>query len=299
MKSASGFNVGLVAAACILCHAATVLGGVLSVPQKYQEKDQWCWAAGSQAVLAFYGVSKTQTEIAQYGTGGQNIPNYLYGSDSTHRGVDMILSYFGGIGTTPTESALSQSTLTSDINGSKPPVLRWGWDSGGGHIIVAYGTDSSTVYIMDPWYGPTVNTYSWVYKGGGHTWTHTLRMNSAPSHPTPNPNAAYAYTYAYYGEYYTYYAYNYYYAYDYYGFLYYAYAYADYAHYYAYLAYLYDATYGNDYGLADYAYYYAYYGYLYAMYAYYYETGDTLSANAATCEYYAYLFSYYVAIGQR
>ena len=303
MKPASRLVVGLVAALWIAAHAAPVLGGVLSFPQKYQEKDQWCWAGCSQAILEFYGVSKSQTEIAQYGTEGQNIWNWLNGSsvNPTRRGIDMILSYFGGIGSTPVESALSLNSLTGEVGGSKPPVIRWGWDSGGGHFVVAYGVvDLSTVYIMDPWSGPTVNDYNWVCRGSSHTWTHTLKMNSAPApQPTPNPYAAYAYTYAYYGEYYTYYAYNYYYAYDYYGYLYYAYYFADYAHYYAYLAYVYDATYGNDYGYADYAYNCAYYGYLYALYAYYYETGDTYSYNAAICESYAYYYSYLVSIGQR
>ena len=298
MKSASRIRAGFAAAMLAAVWATQVLGGVLSVPQKYQEKDQWCWAACSQANLAFYGIAKSQTEIAKYGTGGQNIPNYLYGGDSTHRGVDMILAYFGGIATTPFDTAFSLSSLTGEINASRPPVIRWGWDGGGGHVVVAHGTDGSTVYLMDPWYGPTVNTYNWVYSGGGHTWTHTLAMNSSPA-PTPNPNAYCAYYYAYNGEFYAIYAYYYYYAYDYYGYMAYAQYYAGYARYYAYYAYAYDAAYGTDYGCANYAYLYAYYANLYASAAYAYETADPYSYNAAANEYYAYLYSYLVATGQR
>ena len=57
-----------------LCLAACLLAGllcadvafatVLTVPQEWQEQDQWCWDATSQAILQFYGVSKTQTQIA-------------------------------------------------------------------------------------------------------------------------------------------------------------------------------------------------------------------------------------------
>lgn len=298
MKIASRLSIGFATALLVVSCVASAFGGVLSVPQKYQEKDQWCWDACSQANLAFYGVTKSQTTIAQYGTAGANVANYLYGGDSSHNGVDMILAYFGGIATTPFASAFSLSTLTGEINASRPPIIRWGWDGGGGHVVVVYGTDSSTVYLMDPWYGPTVNTYNWVYRGSGHTWTHSLAMKSSPA-PKPNPNAYYAYANAYNGEYYTLYAYYYYSAYDYYGYLAAAYSYADYAHYYAYYAYAYDAAYGNDYGCAYYAYLYAYYANLYAGAAYAYETGDAFSYYGAVYEYYAYVYSYLVATGQR
>ena len=298
MKLASRFCFGFAVAMLALGCATSVFAGILSYPQKYQEQDQWCWDACSQANLEFYGIVKSQTEIAQYGTGGANVANYLYGGDSTHNGVDMILAYFGNIATTAYESSLSLSSLSGEINASRPPIIRWGWDNGGGHVVVPYGADGSTIYIMDPWYGPTVNTYDWVCRGSSHTWTHTLTMNSSPA-PTPNPNAAYAYAYAYYGQLYAYYAYGTYYNYDYYGFLYGAYYYANYAQYYAYYAYVFDATYGSDYGFASYAYLCAYYGNIYASYAYAYETGDAYSYYAAVNEYYACLYSYLVATGQR
>ncbi len=33
---------------------------------------------------------------------------------------------------------------------------------------------------MDPWYGPTINTYGWVVRGSQHTWTNSLTMNTRP-----------------------------------------------------------------------------------------------------------------------
>ena len=301
MKFASSFSVGFTVAMLVFGSVTSAIGGILSVPQKYQEKDQWCWAGCSQAVLEFYGIVKSQTEIAQYGTGGVNVPNYLYGGDATHNGVDRILAYFGAISSTAHESSLALATLSGEINANRPPVIRWGWDSGGGHVVVPYGTagsDNSTIYIMDPWYGPTVNTYNWVCSGSSHTWTHTLTMTSNPP-VRPNPNAGYAYTYAYNGKFYAAYAQYYYSSLDRYGYLSAAYGYADLAAYYAYYAYCYDALYGTDYGCANYAYLYAYYANYYSTGAYAYETGDSFSYLAAINEYYASIYSQLVATGQR
>jgi hypothetical protein len=164
---------------------------VLDVPQCYQEKDQWCWAGSSQAVLAFYGANVAQTNIAQYGTGGSNTWNYLYGSGTEsgvfRRGVDLILGNFAGITSTGTNNLVSLDGVQNEINTNKRPmVIRWLWDSGGGHILVMYGVAISTncpicftnIWLMDPLNGPTVNSYAWVCRGGGHTWTHTLPIST-------------------------------------------------------------------------------------------------------------------------
>jgi hypothetical protein len=38
---------------------------------------------------------------------------------------------------------------------------------------------NSNVYLMDPWYGPSVNDYAWVCQGNGHTWQWTLQLSTA------------------------------------------------------------------------------------------------------------------------
>jgi len=186
-----------IAAACCL-PAVSSFGLVLNVPQKYQEKDQWCWAGTSQAVLAYYGDGVTQSNIAQYGTGGANAPNYLYGSGTDTDGifkcgVDLILSNFAGIVSVGTNNLLSVERVRNEIETNRRPVvIRWGWDSGGGHILAMYGilvtnrpTRITNVWLMDPFSGPTISTYAWVCQGstnGGstHTWTHSLPLSTAP-----------------------------------------------------------------------------------------------------------------------
>ena len=163
------------------------IAAVLPVAQKYQEKTQWCWAGCSQAILEYYGVAATQTAIAAYGTPRiDNTWNYLYGTDGSRRGIDMILDHFAGIDSTPYARCLSEPEVDSEISAGRPPVVRWGWDSGGGHFVVARGIDGGMIYLMDPWYGPTINAYSWVVSGGGHTWTHSLPLDTDPA-PTAAP----------------------------------------------------------------------------------------------------------------
>jgi hypothetical protein len=165
----------------------TALAGVLNVRQHYQEQDQWCWSASSQAILEYYRTIKTQTAIAQYGTDGQNIWNWLWGSSTnpTRNGIDLILVYFAKLATTPYSNSLLESAVKTQIDARKPFVVRWGWDSGGGHFVVARGLMGDNMYLMDPWNGPTINTYSWVCQGSSHTWTHTLTMNTNPPLITP------------------------------------------------------------------------------------------------------------------
>lgn len=196
-RTCNRYSAKLFAAIAVGCYLqlASSLALVLDVPQKYQEKDQWCWAGTSQAVLAYYGTNIVQTNIAQYGTGGSNTWNYTYGSGTEggvfRRGVDLILNNFAGITSTGTNNLLSLGVVENEINTNRrPTVIRWGWDSppGSGHILVMHGVAISTncpvcftnIWLMDPLNGPTVNSYAWVCRGGTHTWTHSLPISTAP-----------------------------------------------------------------------------------------------------------------------
>ena len=125
------------------------------------------------------GTTLTQTQIARSGTDGANIPNGLWGSSFQSYqewGGNLILSNFASIASTPIADAVAQNDAQNEINTNGRPVLiTWEWDSGGAHILVLHGfSDEGYACLMDPAYGPTINTYSWVVQGGGHTWTNTL-----------------------------------------------------------------------------------------------------------------------------
>jgi hypothetical protein len=168
--------------ACVAIAGNIIIAQILAVPQKNQEQSQWCWDATSQAVLEYYGVSKTQTEIAQYGTNGTNDWNWLYGRTTgpTRNGVDLILNHFGGIRSAGQANWFTLEFITAELASRRPVPIRWEWDAGGGHIFVIHGVADSLVYLMDPLYGPTINTYAWVRQGSSHTWTHSLKINTTP-----------------------------------------------------------------------------------------------------------------------
>ncbi|HHC24023.1 MAG TPA: hypothetical protein ENK58_01215, partial [Desulfobacterales bacterium] len=160
----------------------SVFATILNVPQKTQEKTEWCWAGCSQAILEYYGIEKTQTEIAEYGTESANIWNYLWGTGSnpTRKGVKEILSHFSTIYSSGSEGALSQSVVQTQMNAGRPVVVNWEWNSGGGHFVVARGLEGDTMYLMDPLNGPTIDSYDWVVSGGTHTWAWSLKVMSNP-----------------------------------------------------------------------------------------------------------------------
>ena len=170
----------------LLGGALTAAAGTFHLPQKYQEKDQWCWAGCSQAILEYYGPVVTQTNIAAYGTGGVNTWNYLWGTGTEdgvfRRGIREILQYFGGPRGTDTVGSVAQSVVSNEMAALRPIVVNWSWTSGGGHFVVSRGYANGSMYLMDPWDGPTVGTYAWVCSGDGHTWGWTLRTTNAPTY---------------------------------------------------------------------------------------------------------------------
>ncbi|MGG5207716.1 T9SS type A sorting domain-containing protein [Chryseobacterium sp. MIQD13] len=174
---------------------------VLSVPQIIQEQDQWCWAASSKTILDYYGFPKLQCEIAEYTrttatfhnfgstkccvstTAGCNYWNYLSGYSGS---IQNILSNFGSITTSSSNSSLTLSQINTEIANKRPFVIRWGWATGGGHFVVGHGVSGNNVYYMNPWFGEGkhISTYSWVVADGNHTWTHSLRMTKNPNRTT-------------------------------------------------------------------------------------------------------------------
>jgi len=146
----------------------------IGLPAKKQEQSNWCWAGSSQAVLGYYGKSVTQTAFVTRVKG--SAVNQTATFPETRYGLE-------GWGKTGTYvNGLAFSTLASEIGTYRRPVMAgWFWNDGGGHMVVAYGTDSANqfVYYMDPWYGSYYYaSYSWFKGGAGtssdHDWAESL-----------------------------------------------------------------------------------------------------------------------------
>jgi len=170
---------------------------VLGVLECFQEHSSWCWDGGSQAVLEYYGTFVEQCVIANWAWSRSdccgssefywdhvcNQGNFLY---STSGSVQAILSHWG-VSTVVVASSLSNGTAVSELDARRPFVIRFGWASGGGHILVGYGYEDDGLYLnyMDPWPGNgyTTSLYTWVVESPGHhTWTHTLRSTTTPAY---------------------------------------------------------------------------------------------------------------------
>ena len=163
---------------------------LLGIQRVTQEQDQWCWAAVSKAIIYYYGTPIAQCTIANWvrqvatwhnfgnipcctdASQGCNYWNYMYNASGSIR---EILKHWG-ISNTATARPLFQNEVNAIIDDNRPFVIRWGWDSGGGHFLVGYGESGSSLYYMNPWPGEgnKVATYNWVVSGGTHTWTHSL-----------------------------------------------------------------------------------------------------------------------------
>lgn len=166
----------------------------LNVPLVTQEHSEWCWAGTTKAVLNFYGQTPSQCQIVNWAYGlnyacgnsvfewnsPANQPNNMYGSNGS---VQNILKNWG-VNNTAYNTASSWSSVVADINANRPFVIRYGWTSGGGHIMVGRGYETANgvnyVYIMNPWpgEGQTYRTYSSAVAASDHKWTHTQRMNN-------------------------------------------------------------------------------------------------------------------------
>ncbi|HWW73195.1 MAG TPA: C39 family peptidase [Duganella sp.] len=166
----------------------------LNVPLVTQEHSEWCWAGTTKAVLNFYGQTPSQCQIVNWAYGlnyacgnsvfqwssPANQPNSMYGTNGS---VQNILKNWG-VNNTAYNTASSWSSVVSDIDANRPFVIRYGWTSGGGHIMVGRGYEIANgvnyVYIMNPWpgEGQTYRTYSSAVAASDHKWTHTQRMNN-------------------------------------------------------------------------------------------------------------------------
>ena len=157
------------------------------VPYYQQQQNEWCWNASSEMVLGFYGVNVTQTNIAAYACGGSNVPNYLTGTHAAsgatpaRLGVDIVLRHFGNVGSTFYNNALSSAQLQTEINASNLAIIAIGWSknntgpfvwNAGGHAVVLYGFDGTTVDIDDPWpaNGQFMQTFATLQGGAAGTY---------------------------------------------------------------------------------------------------------------------------------
>lgn len=177
-----------------------------SVPAFKQEQTQWCWAAcgsmiyyvyhtGTISQCAFVRTSQVRgntisSDCRYLPSKGDpcstpsafNKPQILFDCYGSIR--DVLNSY--GISSTRHDYAFSTSQLSSAMGARKMCIAGWGWNGGGGHVVVVNRYKNGNVYLNDPYWGARIMTYSNFKRADGQgTWIQTLCMTTAPRYSTP------------------------------------------------------------------------------------------------------------------
>lgn len=171
------------------------------VPAYIQEQSNWCWAAcGSMIYWAYHSGSVSQCAYVAKSRDLENsLPfdcNNLSNSTSspctypaTFNSPQSLYTCGGsnenvfdayGISSTGYGHAFSTSELTTAMSARKMCMARWGWNSGGGHVVVVNRYKSGNVYYNNPLSGAVIWSYNTFKTANGKgTWTNTLRMDNA------------------------------------------------------------------------------------------------------------------------
>ncbi|WNG18067.1 C39 family peptidase [Cystobacter fuscus] len=163
--------------------------GTLPVPLFPQETNQWCWAGSGQMIMNYLGATRvSQCDQANRRLGRSDCCNSPVPSACVQPGWPEFEKYGFAYNTT-SNSALSWSSLVSEINANRPVGFSWGWTGGGGHMMVASGyltlLNTNYVYVNDPW-APNVGdqyyiTYSEYVSGADHVhWRDYYNIRENP-----------------------------------------------------------------------------------------------------------------------
>ncbi|MEV0676031.1 papain-like cysteine protease family protein [Actinosynnema sp. NPDC050436] len=163
---------GMLVAVVGTAHAES---GYNNIGMYKQEKTQWCWVASGLTIAKFQGYGSTQADFctrAQPYYGCNNQPATLDDMAKAWRSLGM-----GNPGT-GLNSAATFNQVYTDVKAARPLGARIGWTSGGGHMNVVYGFDTSnnTIGVADPW--PDTTTYTWwnyndYVNNSSFKWTHS------------------------------------------------------------------------------------------------------------------------------
>ncbi|MFI6983734.1 papain-like cysteine protease family protein [Embleya sp. NPDC050154] len=146
-----------------------------------QEKSQWCWVASGLTIAKYQGYGTTQTDFCTRAAGR----NSNLSCDNQPATLQDMANGWASLGMKQTgiglSSAASFNQVSTDVKAARPIGARIGWASGGGHMNVVYGYDTSnnTIAVGDPW--PNTTTYTWwnyndYVSNNSFKWTHS-RIN--------------------------------------------------------------------------------------------------------------------------
>ncbi len=152
---------------------------LLNIGMQKQVRDQWCWDASGLTIANYWGYTQYNQydfcRLAAQGNSGLDCNNQPATLGDMANGLRNM--GFRNSGTDLWRNA-SFSETQNEISNGRPFAVRIGWTSGGGHMNVIYGYDSTSnmIAVGDPW--PSTQTYTWwnysTYAGNNSfRWTHS------------------------------------------------------------------------------------------------------------------------------
>ncbi|MFG3255589.1 papain-like cysteine protease family protein [Streptomyces sp. NPDC048172] len=150
----------------------------LDISMQAQQMSNWCWAAAGNTIATWMGKNYNQNAFcnAAFNRGqGSSCPN----NQATLGNVQNALDWMGINPGSYVSGWLRYDTVQREVNADRPVETRIQWSSGGGHMHVLYGYDTSKswVYWGDPW--PSNSRYNWAshdwyINNNQFSWTHSL-----------------------------------------------------------------------------------------------------------------------------
>ncbi|HEY0781938.1 MAG TPA: papain-like cysteine protease family protein [Thermoanaerobaculia bacterium] len=159
-------------------------GDQLAVPLYGQETNVWCWDASSLMVIKYFKPTSPlrQCDLATQATPGQSCCASPRPAACVHTGWEMLST--NGFALSSAGSAIGWNDLKAQISTKKKPVLfAWGWNGGGGHMLVADGwfslAGSQFVRVNNPWPPGSGAKESYTYAAwvGGPGYDHITWAN--------------------------------------------------------------------------------------------------------------------------
>jgi hypothetical protein len=133
--------------------AATEKIVVLDVNKIGQQTNMWCWAASGQMIMEYLGKNISQCEQANDRFKLNNCCITPTPSNCIRAGWPDFSNWGFESQQTDWGTALTFDQLIAQFHLNKPVAFSWGWNGGGGHMMVAKGYSelSEMVSINDPW----------------------------------------------------------------------------------------------------------------------------------------------------
>ncbi|MEU8034550.1 papain-like cysteine protease family protein [Streptomyces sp. NPDC049099] len=150
----------------------------LDITMQAQQNSNWCWAASGNTIASWFGRAYTQNQFCDAAFNrpqGSACGNWQAALDDVQNALD----WMGINPGTYVRGYLRYSTVQNEISANRPIETRIEWSSGGGHMHVLYGYDTSgtQVYWGDPWpsnYRYNWGNYDYYVSNNSFTWTHSL-----------------------------------------------------------------------------------------------------------------------------